>query len=1414
MNKPDPTFLVDKSNAETDALLIAGVHRSGTSALARVVSLLGAELPKTLMSPAPDNPEGFWESAPISDLNDEFLGLAGSSWDDPLASAVQFTSLKANRNAVDRARARLAAEYSLTRPLVLKDPRIALLMEFWLEVFGLEGLTPAVVVTVRNPLEVASSLGERNRFSIGRSLQLWLAYTLAAERGSRGVPRIFVRYSDLLSDWRAALRRVQSQLGIRLPLWTPATELQVDAFLSHERRHHRFDDQLLQARSDVPTWVRRVYSKLIQAAEDPFTLESTWFDEVANDFGASLSVFAPVIAEHQGLLRIGAGREAAEKRRGDGLDVALQSANHELNLCRAQRDSEALFAGERALELDALARELSSEEVRASSLAVDLALQEKRNEALLADLRAAELRGAVAAKLASERAEEIARLKAESKVASALLHDAEALAEQREAELVRLGEEAKGYLRQCGVLEARAREAEQRAADIQGQCLSEVTRASELELALSRAEAEAHAAGQRAVMLMGLLLESEEARSRVGLLEDKNEQLSSEIGDAKAHVAALEESVRALNAQVEAESKDRIGYTVLAEAQSKFIESTKPIWRRARRAAWRNAWVRPLSDLAEFLRMSFLRGPGWAWRVIASSRCIRESSLFDTTYYLRESWDVRNLGVDPAIHYSEVGWIEGRDPSPQFSTSDYLKRYPDVAQSGANPLLHYLRHGRKEGRITQRDPLLEAGLCDAAAEKDDRDLYQRRPDTMVGKEAVRGARYMEGFRLDSDAPDFAGAVAALNATRIEATHNPEVSVIVPVYGQLSYTLNCLHSLMSHVSKCPFEILVVDDHSPDATSTWLRRVAGIRVISRLQNGGFIEACNDGARQARGRTLVFLNNDTRVVEGWLDALVDSLRDLPDADVVGSKLFYADGSLQEAGGLIWSDASAWNFGRGDDPGRPEYCYARPVDYVSGASLAISSNAWSEIGGFDQRYSPAYCEDADLCLKIRYERRRQVWFQPRSRVIHYEGKTSGTDLTQGAKAHQISNTETLRRVWGERLKGHRRNGECPLLEKDRGVQRRALVIEATTPEPKKDAGSVTCVAMMTLLQESGYKVTFVPEDNMLFQPGPSGALQAIGIEVLYAPFEMSLHDALQRRANEFDLVLAFRFGVTGKHLQTLRSTQPRAPVIMHCSDLHFLREERHADLVGDPILQAEAAKTKRRELSVIDAVDVTVVHSPVEREILGRAVPDASVCVFPFIQDVTSRSAPFSKRRDIAFLGGYRHRPNVDAVLYFVERIWPLIRARDPHISFIIAGSECPVEIMRLDGHDNIKVVGFVDDLEVFFSELRLSVAPIRYGAGVKGKVATALGHGLPTVLTSCAGEGMGLRDGEAVLIRDDDAEFAEAVLTLYHSEALWTAMSKNAITFVEQNFGTSASRQRMAELLTLAHVAKRLESSGLDS
>jgi GT2 family glycosyltransferase/glycosyltransferase involved in cell wall biosynthesis len=630
--------------------------------------------------------------------------------------------------------------------------------------------------------------------------------------------------------------------------------------------------------------------------------------------------------------------------------------------------------------------------------------------------------------------------------------------------------------------------------------------------------------------------------------------------------------------------------------------------------------------------------------------------------------------------------------------------------------------------------------------------------------------------------DFAKAIEMPNS------QSPLVSVVIPIYGQIDYTLRCLASIAANLPRDEFEVIIVDDCSTDNSAEILASIKGIRLIRNAQNQGFIRSCNTGAAVAHGEYLYFLNNDTQVTSGWMDALLLTFKELPGTGLAGSKLVYPDGRLQEAGGIIWQDGSAWNFGRFQDPILPIYNYAREVDYCSGASIMVPKALFDELGGFDEHYLPAYCEDCDLALKIR-EKGYRVIYQPLSTVIHYEGVTSGTDTSQGTKAYQVENTKKLFERWKSHLQTHQPSGIDADNAKDRRATRRVLVIDHCTPTPDQDAGSVIIINLLLLLREMDFQVTFIPEDNFLYMQKYTDALQRAGIEVMYAPFVTSVDQHLKEFGERYNLAFLIRPMVVERHIRSIRKYCPQAKVLFHTVDLHFLRMSREAALHHDQAKQKAAVEMKQRELAAIRASDASIVVSHTELELLRLELPDAKIHILPLIMDMQGSNKPFSSRRDIVFVGGYQHRPNVDAVKYFVAEIMPLLRQHLPGVRFYVIGSKPPAEIQALASAEVI-ITGFVKDLSLVLDKMRISVAPLRYGAGIKGKIGSAMAVGLPVVATPLAAEGMSLTDGENILLEESPEKFADAVAKIYQNESLWNRISNNGLIFVENAWGSEAA------------------------
>ena len=219
---------------------------------------------------------------------------------------------------------------------------------------------------------------------------------------------------------------------------------------------------------------------------------------------------------------------------------------------------------------------------------------------------------------------------------------------------------------------------------------------------------------------------------------------------------------------------------------------------------------------------------------------------------------------------------------------------------------------------------------------------------------------------------------------VPVSDGPEVSIVIPVHGELAQTLACLRAMAAYPPHVRVEIIVVDDASPDATPRVLPRIAGLRVHTMPRNAGFIGACNAGAALARGRYLLFLNNDTVPQPGWLDALHATFAQQSDVGIVGAQLLYPDGRLQESGAMLRRDGQAESRGRFDDPEHPSLRWCANVDYVSGAALMLPTELFRHLDGFDPRYSPAYYEDTDLAGIVYYanylkfiERGRSEWLR-----------------------------------------------------------------------------------------------------------------------------------------------------------------------------------------------------------------------------------------------------------------------------------------------------------------------------------------------------------------------------------------------------------------------------------------------------
>lgn len=638
------------------------------------------------------------------------------------------------------------------------------------------------------------------------------------------------------------------------------------------------------------------------------------------------------------------------------------------------------------------------------------------------------------------------------------------------------------------------------------------------------------------------------------------------------------------------------------------------------------------------------------------------------------------------------------------------------------------------------------------------------------------------------------ANVALKPLRFPEHEAPDVSIVIPAHNQVAATYLALASLLLAHNAASFEVIVIDDASTDETARLEQIVAGIKVIRNAQPQRFIRACNAGAAAARGRYVMLLNNDVEVTNGFLDALIDAFERFPNVGLAGSKLLYPDGRLQDAGGLVWKSGNPWNYGNGQNPWDPRFCYARQADYLTGAAMMTTKAIWDEVGGLSSYLEPMYFEDTDFAFKLRAAGYR-TYFAPASVVYHFEGMTSGTDTSSGFKRHQEINRPKFKRRWAAAYAGFGEQGVNPDLEKDRGIVGRVLFIDYATPRPDRDAGSYAAIQEIKLVQSLGYKVTFLPR-NLAHLGRYTEELEKMGVEVIYAPFHLTAEAYLEHHARDFTAFYITRFYVARDLLDRLRQLAPQTRILFNNADLHFLRELR-AGLANDDPARIEAARlTRESELAVMTQVDVVLSYNEIEHAVI-QSHTDGAVKIMkcPWVVETPPAPPPRAARTGLSFLGNYGHPPNVEAVRWFSEQVMPLLHPAHPDLALHLYGAAMPDDIRAL-ASDRMRIEGFAPDAAAAYDRHSVFVAPLLSGAGIKGKVLAALAHGAPSVLSPIAAEGVGLRHGHDCLIAATELEWRDAIDALLTDAALWREISENARRYVERSFSFEAGRKLMRQ------------------
>ncbi len=666
-----------------------------------------------------------------------------------------------------------------------------------------------------------------------------------------------------------------------------------------------------------------------------------------------------------------------------------------------------------------------------------------------------------------------------------------------------------------------------------------------------------------------------------------------------------------------------------------------------------------------------------------------------------------------------------------------------------------------------------------------------KPGTSESNESIK-SRYRE--EASANLQRFLESDNSLSFARAE---QPQVSILLVLYNQAPLTLLCIESILKF-APAPYEVVIVNNASSDETSRLLDKLVNATVINNTDNEGFVKAVNQGVERCRGRYLLLLNNDAILHLFAIESAIRTLQNTPDAGAVGGRILLLDGSLQEAGSIIYSDGSCYGYGRHGDPDAPEYLFSRAVDYCSGAFLLCETDRFRRLGGFDTDYAPAYYEDSDFCIRLQ-EQGLRVIYDPGAVITHFEFASSGGQ--QKAGELQESHRQVLLEKHREYLARAHTPGSDPLHCRTANRQPNVLVIDDRVPHASLGSGYPRCREILTLLSTSGFNVTLYPLQFPAESWQETYTSLPRNIEVMLDHGLHQLAAFLGKRRGFYDKVLVSRIH-NMQVLNDILAGQPdllgEAKLIYDAEAITAPRDILRRELNGESLDQKEKFDLVEQEISAARTADLIVAVSQQEADIYAQHGFSNAV-ILGHSLPVNPSPKPFDQRQDFLFVGALRDddSPNVDSLRWFITQVWPLVRSAEPSVILHVVGdNEAPS--LRQITSDGIKFHGRLDDIGSLYDSARVFIAPTRFAAGIPHKVHEAAANGLPCVTTSLLAGQLEWENGVQLLCADDPQGFAEACLTLLHNRELWEQVRCAALDAIARECSPSHFQSVLLELI----------------
>jgi GT2 family glycosyltransferase len=676
------------------------------------------------------------------------------------------------------------------------------------------------------------------------------------------------------------------------------------------------------------------------------------------------------------------------------------------------------------------------------------------------------------------------------------------------------------------------------------------------------------------------------------------------------------------------------------------------------------------------------------------------------------------------------------------------------------------------------------------------------------------------------APDHRALLRSLLSTRFgaflsgggalrlpRAGRPPDVSILLVLHNQAELTFGCLESIAATVpgSGLEVEVLVLDNASTDRTGDLLDRVEGAACVVRSAwNRHFLHGVNELAGRAEGRHILLLNNDAQLLPGALRAAVDVLDDDPSVGAVGGRVILPDGTLQEAGSIVWNDGTCLGYGRGRDPDDPDFMFRRDVDYCSGAFLMTPRAVFDRLGRFDPRYAPAYYEETDYCLRL-WQAGLRVVFEPAAAILHLEFGSSASSAE--ALALQRRNHSTFRARHAAWLHNQRPPSPENVLAASRRLRpetRRVLMIEDRVPKPELGAGYPRANRLLRELVAAGAEVTFFP--TFRHREDWAEVRRVVGptIRVMVRAGADDLRPFLEARGGEFDAVLVCRPHNMQSFLDAAGADRERvlagAKLIYDAEAVFARRVIMEAGTEGRAVPDDEARGLIAREIALAYAADEVLSVSTAELQAFQQHGAK-SVRLLGHALDEAPTEAPFAARDGFVFFGAVPddNAPNADSLRWFAREVLPPLRERlgRADLRLRVAGLVHAESVRALDG-DALDLVGQVPDLAPAMASARVMVVPTRFAAGIPHKAHQAAALGVPMVVTDLIREQLRWDAGQELMAASDPAGFAEACARVHEDAALWERIRYGALERVRAECSPERFRRTVREVLAAVPAA----------